>query len=138
MVWAVRIVGSAALGREALGFGDVTLMMMIGGFLGWQPGIFIFFIAPFFALLVGITQMLLRRGDVIPYGPFLCLGTTLVMVRWAAFWNAELGSMQAFFDFPWLVPGMLAICVVMLGAMLVLWRNIKEAIFRRSAESEAP
>ncbi len=51
MVWAVRIVGSAALRKEAMGFGDVTLMMMIGAFLGWQPTIFIFFIAPFAGLV---------------------------------------------------------------------------------------
>jgi hypothetical protein len=108
----------------------VTLMMMIGAFLGWQPTIFIFFIAPFAALILGALQMILRRGDVIPYGPFLCLGALVVMVRWADFWNADPDSLQAFFDFPWLVPGVLAVCVLMLGAMLVLWRNIKEAVFR--------
>lgn len=129
MVWAVRIVGSKALHKEAMGFGDVTLMMMIGAFLGWQSSIFIFFIAPFAGLLVGIVQMVLRRDDVIPYGPFLCLGSLVVLVRWADFWNADPGSLQAFFDFPWLVPGILAVGVVMLGAMLVLWRNLKEAIF---------
>jgi leader peptidase (prepilin peptidase) / N-methyltransferase len=129
MVWAVRIVGSKALHKEAMGFGDVTLMMMIGAFLGWQPGIFIFFIAPFAGLLVGAAQMVLRRDDVIPYGPFLCLGALVVMVRWAYLWNADLRSMQAFFDFPWLVPGILAVGVVMLGAMLVLWRNLKEVLF---------
>jgi prepilin signal peptidase PulO-like enzyme (type II secretory pathway) len=125
MVWAVRIVGSWALHKEAMGFGDVTLMMMIGAFLGWQPGIFIFFIAPFAGLLVGIAQMVLRRDDVIPYGPFLCLGALAVMVRWADVWN----TLQPFFDFPWLVPAILAVGVVMLGAMLVLWRNLKEVMF---------
>ena len=129
MVWAVRIVGSKALHKEAMGFGDVTLMMMIGAFLGWQSGIFIFFIAPIAGLIFGILQMVLRRDDVIPYGPFLCLGALVVMVRWADFWNADPRSLQAFFDFPWLVPGILAVGVIMLGAMLVLWRNIKEALF---------
>jgi leader peptidase (prepilin peptidase) / N-methyltransferase len=129
MVWAVRIVGSWALHKEAMGFGDVTLMMMIGAFLGWQPGIFIFFIAPIAGLLFGVLQMILRRDDVIPYGPFLCLGALVVMFRWAFLWNADLRSLQAFFDFPWLVPGVLAVGVVMLGAMLVLWRNLKEVLF---------
>ena len=36
LVWLVRLIGGAALGREAMGFGDVTLMAMIGAFLGWQ------------------------------------------------------------------------------------------------------
>jgi leader peptidase (prepilin peptidase) / N-methyltransferase len=129
MVWAVRIVGSAALRKEAMGFGDVTLMMMIGAFLGWQPTIFIFFLAPFAGLVVGILQVVLRRDDVIPYGPFLCLATLVVVCRWADFWNARPESFQRFFDVPWLVPAVLTVGVVMLGAMLVLWRNIKEAIF---------
>ncbi|MCX7426655.1 MAG: prepilin peptidase, partial [Planctomycetia bacterium] len=46
LVWAVRIIGSAVLRREAMGFGDVTLMAMIGAFLGWQASILIFFLAP--------------------------------------------------------------------------------------------
>jgi prepilin signal peptidase PulO-like enzyme (type II secretory pathway) len=42
-IWAVRIVGTHALGQEAMGFGDVTLMAMIGAFTGWQPTLIIFF-----------------------------------------------------------------------------------------------
>lgn len=129
MVWAVRIVGSAAMRREAMGFGDVTLMMMVGAFLGWQAGILIFFIAPFAGLLVGVVQLVLRRDDVIPYGPFLCLGALAVMVRWADFWNIRPAGIQDWFSIAWLVPVILGIGVVMLGAMLMIWRNIKEAIF---------
>ncbi len=73
MIWVVRLVGTWALGREAMGFGDVTLMMMVGTFVGWQAGVVIFFVAPFAALVIGILQLVLHRDDVIPYGPFLCL-----------------------------------------------------------------
>lgn len=129
MVWAVRIVGSAALRKEAMGFGDVTLMMMIGAFLGWQPTIFIFFIAPFAGLVVGLTQLILRRDDVIPYGPFLCLAAMAVIIWWADFWNQDPHGFQAIFQLGWLLPAVLAIGVVMLGAMLVIWRNVKKALF---------
>ena len=121
--------GRVALRKEAMGFGDVTLMMMIGAFLGWQPTIFIFFIAPFAGLIVGFTKFILRRDDMIPYGPFLCLATATVTVWWAWFWNQEPGSYQSIFEFGWLLPSVLAIGVIMLGAMLVIWRNIKEAVF---------
>lgn len=134
MVWAVRIVGRWALRKEAMGFGDVTLMMMIGAFLGWQASVVIFFIAPFAGLLVGAAQMVLRRDDVIPYGPFLCLGALAVMLGWAYGWNVDDGMFRAFFDFPWLVPAILAIGVFMLGAMLVLWRNFKELVFGAPVE----
>ena len=36
LIWAIRIVGGLVLGQQAMGFGDVTLMCMIGAFLGWQ------------------------------------------------------------------------------------------------------
>ena len=127
MIWAVRIVGSAAMRREAMGFGDVTLMMMVGAFLGWQASVIIFFIAPFAGLIVGLLQLILRRDDVIPYGPFLCLGALMVMVRWADIWI----NVQPVFQLGWLVPAVLGVGIALLGAMLVIWRNIKEGIFGR-------
>lgn len=133
MVWAVRIAGSAALRREALGFGDVTLMMMIGAFLGWQAGVIVFFLSPFVALVVAVLQLVLRRSDEIFFGPFLCLAAVALIVRWAAFWNAD-SAVQSVFSWPWLVPGALAIGVIFLWAMLVVWRNIKEAMFQGPAD----
>ena len=42
-MWAVRIIGTLTLRQEAMGFGDVTLMAMIGAFTGWQSTLLIFF-----------------------------------------------------------------------------------------------
>ena len=58
---------------EAMGFGDVTLMAMIGSFLGWQTSPMVFFLAPLAGLVVGLIQWFAYRDNVIPYGPFLCL-----------------------------------------------------------------
>ena len=137
LVWAMRIVGSAALRREALGFGDVLLMMMIGTFIGWQAGVMVFFLSPFAALLVGLLQLVLRRDDEIYYGPFLCLATLAVIVRWGHFWNADT-PLQQVFDVWWLVPALLAAAVVLLGAMLVLWRNLKEGFLGHADGEDAP
>jgi leader peptidase (prepilin peptidase) / N-methyltransferase len=127
LVWAVRVIGSAALQREAMGFGDVTLMMMVGAFLGWQAGLIAFFLAPFAGLLVGLAQLLFRRDDVIPYGPFLCLGAATVVVAWAPIWN---WARPIFLAGP-LVPLVLAVCLALLGIMLFCWRLLKSALFRR-------
>jgi hypothetical protein len=53
------------------------------------------------------------------------------MAYWGRVWNRAPGSMQAFFDFPWLVPGILAFGVLILGGMLAIWRMIKESLFQR-------
>ena len=85
LIWLVRLIGGAALGREAMGFGDVTLMAMIGAFLGWQTCLIVFFLAPLAGVVLGIAQLILRRGSEIPYGPFLCLGALAAIVAWRRF-----------------------------------------------------
>ena len=76
ITWLVRTTGSLILGREAMGFGDVTLMAMIGSFLGWQPVLIVFLIAP----LTGI----------LPYGPCLCAAATVVLFAWKWIWMFEI------------------------------------------------
>ena len=109
--------------REAMGFGDVTLMAMIGSFLGWQAGPIVFFLAPVAGLVVGLAQWFLYRDNVIPYGPFLCLAAAVVIVYWGPIWNWAF----LLFAVQWLVPGTLATCLVMLAILLRLWRGIRTA-----------
>ena len=128
IVWAVRLIGTFALRREAMGFGDVTLMMMVGTFLGWQACLIAFFLAPFAGLLVGIWQLIIRRDDVIPYGPYLCLASAAVVVAWAPIWMWA----QPMFAYPLLVISVIAVCLILLGLMLGIWQIIKTAIFGNS------
>ncbi len=73
LVWLVRIIGTAALRREAMGFGDVTLMAMIGAYLGWQPCLVVFFLAPLAGLVVGAAAAdpVSRPGDSLRPVPLL-------------------------------------------------------------------
>jgi leader peptidase (prepilin peptidase)/N-methyltransferase len=94
LIWLVRVFGSAAMGREAMGFGDVTLMAMVGAFLGWQAALFVFFIAPFMGLVVGVMQWVLKGDNVLPYGPYLSLASAVTLLGWSQVWpmlNARLG-----------------------------------------------
>jgi prepilin signal peptidase PulO-like enzyme (type II secretory pathway) len=125
IVWAVRLIGTAALRREAMGFGDVTLMMMVGTFLGWQACLIAFFLAPFAGLLIGIVQFIARRDDVIPYGPFLCLASAAVVAFWAPIWMWA----QPMFEHGALAPAVLIVCLALLGLMLAAWRMIKIGLF---------
>jgi len=114
VIWAVRLIGTYVLGREAMGFGDVTLMAMIGTFIGWQASLIVFFVAPFFAILFAVGNWVLHREREIPYGPFLCLGAMTVIVRWVSCWESTAGV----FELGWFVPVMIAICLVLMAVML--------------------
>lgn len=82
-MWIVRYVSSVAMQREAMGFGDVTLMAMLGAFLGWQPCVVLFFIAPVVGLVLALLAVLLYGETEIPYGPFLCGAAIMTIIFWS-------------------------------------------------------
>ena len=127
VIWTVRVVGSAALRKEAMGFGDVTLMAMIGTYVGWQASLMIFFLAPFFALAIAITQWILHREHEIPYGPFLCMATLGLITWWPEVW---LSSYETFI-LGWLVPALLAGCMALMGGLLLFYRIVGESLGKR-------
>ena len=131
IVWIVRIIGAITLRKEAMGFGDVLLMMMIGSFIGWQGGMIVFFLAPGAGLLIGILQLLFRRDQYIPYGPFLCLATLAVLVYWADIWHET----RSLFELGLFLPGILLGCMAAMAVMLTVWRIIKEAFLARGERS---
>ena len=70
--------------------------------------------------------MIFSRDDVIPYGPFLCLGSLVVVVRWTDFWTLNI---QDIFQYGWLIAVVLAVSFAMLGVMLAVWQQIKMRLF---------
>lgn len=104
MMWAIRILGRIAFGKEALGFGDVTLMAMIGSFLGWQILPPTLFLAAFLGLIEPIVKSLnmirilifhgqfRRVGSEIPLGPYLSMAATLLMLGWPWIWAKALAN----------------------------------------------
>jgi prepilin signal peptidase PulO-like enzyme (type II secretory pathway) len=125
LIWAVRIVGRLSLQKEAMGFGDVTLMAMIGVYVGWQACLMIFFLAPFVAVAVSVTQWILTRRRDIPYGPYLCIATVVLVLRWSPVWE---GHARMIFSLGWLIPALMIFCLLMLGGLLRLWRLIEDAL----------
>ena len=60
--------------REGMGGGDIKLLAMIGGFLGWKSLIFILLFSSFSGAVVGVAAMIIKKQDTkyaIPFGPFL-------------------------------------------------------------------
>ncbi len=88
IVWLVRILGTFAFGREAMGLGDVHLLAAVGAAFGWRFALLTFFIAPF----SGLTWSLLGKlfggkegmrsgffGKELPYGPHLALAAMVLL-----------------------------------------------------------
>jgi leader peptidase (prepilin peptidase)/N-methyltransferase len=87
VVWATRIFGTFAFGKEAMGLGDVHLMGAAGAVIGAWPVVIAFFIAPFFGLIWAFICMFLKKMRQIPYGPFLSIGLFVVMILHDAVMN---------------------------------------------------
>jgi leader peptidase (prepilin peptidase)/N-methyltransferase len=70
-------------GIEGLGMGDVKMLSMIGGFLGWKLMLVTLVLASFAGSLVGIGMMAFGRGGMkaaLPFGTFLAVGALAAAV----------------------------------------------------------
>lgn len=112
LVWSFRIVASLVMGREALGFGDVTLMAMVGAFTGWQAVWIGFFLAPMFGLVFVIAIYLVTKDSSTPFGPYLAMSVLYTLLTWKTTWP----SLSSIFFEPTL---MLALLVGLLGTLAV-------------------
>ncbi len=80
---------SAVVPREAMGFGDVKFMAMIGAFLGWEAAVFTIFAACLIGAVIGLTQKLLlgeKWGRPLPFGPYLALAAFIWIFAGPAVW----------------------------------------------------
>jgi len=79
-LWVIGTVAGFLLKKEAMGFGDVKLMAMVGGLTGWVCMLMAFFLACAFGSIVGVIIMIKTKNRRIPFGPFLAAGTFLVLL----------------------------------------------------------
>ena len=91
IVWMVRILGSLAFNKEAMGLGDVHLLAAVGACLGWIDAVGAFFAAVVVGAVWGVLGSVLGGSfrRMLPFGPFLVLGTLMVwfakqgLIEWA-------------------------------------------------------
>lgn len=120
LIWGIRVAAGVALGVEAMGFGDVTLLAMIGAFFGWQPVLIVFLLSPFAGAVIALLQWLISGEREIAYGPFLCAAALLVLVRWPDMWE-RWG--YAFVFGKW-IPIACFAGLVPMAMMLFVWRAL--------------
>ena len=86
----IAAVGAFLFRKQAMGGGDIKLMILIGLFLGGWPHLLVVIMASAFTgSIVGLSLIALGKrsggGSRIPYGPFLVIGATLDL-----FWGNEI------------------------------------------------
>ena len=79
----VAAAGEKIFKKEAMGGGDIKMMAMVGGFLGWKGVILTTFIGSLLGSVIGVVMMALRgreHGSLIPFGPFLAAGAVSSLI----------------------------------------------------------
>jgi leader peptidase (prepilin peptidase)/N-methyltransferase len=80
--------------KEGLGFGDVTMMLFVGAFVGWQKTLLTLILASFAGALVGVVLIAVRKKDLqhaLPFGTFLAPAAYVAALWGEAIISAYLG-----------------------------------------------
>ncbi|KIM05118.1 MAG: peptidase [Sulfurovum sp. AS07-7] len=72
----LRIILTKILKKEAMGEGDIPVIATMGALLGFP----LFFVALFLSALLAILPSLLARDKMVPFVPFLAMGTFIVYI----------------------------------------------------------
>jgi leader peptidase (prepilin peptidase)/N-methyltransferase len=81
--YLVAAAGEKIFKKEAMGGGDIKMMAMVGGFIGWKGIILTTFLGSLLGSIIGVLMMIFagrERGSLIPFGPFLAAGAAVSLV----------------------------------------------------------
>jgi leader peptidase (prepilin peptidase)/N-methyltransferase len=79
-IWGMRILGTLAFGKEAMGMGDVHILAAVGAVTGWFLPSVAFFLAPVFGLLWALYLLASRNQRELPYGPWLAAASLVMLL----------------------------------------------------------
>lgn len=69
--------------KEGMGLGDVTMMLMVGAYLGWLESLLTLILASFAGALVGVLIIVVRKKNLqymLPYGSFIAPAAYIALV----------------------------------------------------------
>jgi len=82
-LWLMGFIWEKLRGVEAMGLGDVKMMIMVGAYLGWRLTILTILLAVFSGALTGIAMMARRGRNLqmkLPFGVFLGVGAVVSLL----------------------------------------------------------
>jgi len=72
--------GDLMFKQESLGGGDIKLMFLIGLVIGADMAIFNIFFAAFIAFPIALLFLIIKKDNIIPFGPFLSMGAIILYI----------------------------------------------------------
>lgn len=79
-LFGIGLIGQFILGKESIGFGDVKLGLVLGGFLGTEYSILALYLSFALSAIIIFLMMggkLISKNSKIPFGPYLAAGTLI-------------------------------------------------------------
>lgn len=76
----IKLLGDKMFKKESMGGGDIKLMAIIGLILGWELSLVNIFVAAVIALPICFIILYKNADHVIPFGPFLALGSMILLL----------------------------------------------------------
>jgi len=86
--YLIAVTGRAVLKKDAMGGGDIKMMAMVGGLLGWKGVLLTTFFGSLSGSIVGVSLIMLKGrewGSRIPFGPYLVTGALISL-----FWGQDI------------------------------------------------
>lgn len=80
LMYLLKLFGDLLFKKESMGGGDIKLMFIIGLVLGWGLGLINIFVASVIALPISCIILYKNADHVIPFGPFLALGSMILLL----------------------------------------------------------
>ena len=85
LLWGVKLAAEKALGKPALGVGDIHMMLFVGAFIGAPGMLLTLMLGSVLGLVLGVPLTWLRgrltvMGTYLPLGTFLALGAAIAHV----------------------------------------------------------
>ena len=80
VMFLIKLFGDYLFKKESMGGGDIKLMFIFGMLLGWETTIISIFLASFIALPISLVLYLRKKGNIIPFGPFLCISALILLL----------------------------------------------------------
>ena len=81
-LFAIGLIGQFILGKESIGFGDVKLGLVLGGYLGTEYSILALYLSFAISAIIIFVMMggnLIQKDSKIPFGPYLAAGTLIAL-----------------------------------------------------------